>query len=138
MGTDAGRTPPTKHHTPHTNERKTRIDLGISLNERWTVETPFRWGNCRNFTFFVVHDEEVRGRYALLKTVRKTDMPSDDLYRWRRRALVAGTCWWAGTGTTRIGGAHEPPLGREPRHVRPPRRPLPGRAHRHGRPVPRY
>jgi hypothetical protein len=47
----------------------------------------FEHGNCHNFLFYVVADEQVPGRRALLETIRKLDAPADELYRWRRRAL---------------------------------------------------
>jgi hypothetical protein len=65
------------------------IDLMARYNDRWSVREVFQRGNCRNFQFFLVEDEQVQGRDALLKTVRKTDMPAEDLYRWRQTALAA-------------------------------------------------
>jgi hypothetical protein len=62
---------------------------GDLLNQRWEVLGPFAWGNCANFTFFMVRDDWLEDRVALLKTVRKTDLPAPELYAWRRRALEA-------------------------------------------------
>lgn len=63
------------------------IEIGDLLNDRWIVKQSFARGNGRNFLFYLVQDDQLRQRKALLKTVRKTDLPTIDLYEWRCQAL---------------------------------------------------
>jgi hypothetical protein len=66
------------------------INVGDTLaDDRWEVVAPFLAGNGRNFSYFVVEDRAVGNRAALLKAVRKTDLPSEPLYQWRCEALRA-------------------------------------------------
>lgn len=65
------------------------IDLHDTLGDRWSVTKPLLYGNSRNFICYQVVDRAVPNRLAVLKTVRKSDLPSERLYDWRRRALLA-------------------------------------------------
>lgn len=65
------------------------ITLGKVLGGRWRVLRPFARARAQNNVLFEVEDLRVPGRIALLKTVRKTDMPSDRLYQRRCRMLEA-------------------------------------------------
>ena len=65
------------------------IEFDTLQNDRWDVLGVFSSARTRNFEMLEVEDRAVEGRVALLKTVRKRDMPSERLLETRRRALAA-------------------------------------------------